>query len=173
MKENTRPRTTGPLADKTTMDLSQIMQILPHRQPFLLLDRVLDIERRKRLVAIKNVTTHEAPVAGQVPGAPVMPNTLIVETMAQAGGILLLLEEDDPKSKLLMFTGIEAASFTCPVVLGDQLRVVAEPTAWRSNAVRMNGTAFVGKKRVAKAVISCMLVDRSRLMGVASGESAE
>jgi len=173
MTESFPSQTARRFADKTTLDLNEIVQILPHRYPFLMLDRVVDIKRRKRLVAVKNVTTNEAPVAGYFPGAPVMPSTLIVEAMAQAGGILLLLEVDDPKTKLILFTGIEDAKFWRPVVPGDELRVVAEPTAWRTAAVRMNGSAFVGEEQVAQAIVSCMLVDRSRLAGIPSGESAE
>jgi 3-hydroxyacyl-[acyl-carrier-protein] dehydratase len=172
MISNAQSATDKFVAAGTTMDLNQIMEVLPHRFPFLLVDRVVEIER-ERLVAIKNVTVNDAYCAGYLPDAPAMPNTLIVEAMAQAGGILLLLRHQDPKSKLLLFTGIEDAKFWRPVVPGDELRVVAAHLAWRRNAVRMQGTAFVGDERVAEAIVRCMLVDRAQVTAGSSEENQE
>jgi 3-hydroxyacyl-[acyl-carrier-protein] dehydratase len=148
------------IAATTTLDINQIMAILPHRYPFLLIDRVVEIERRQRIVALKSVTINEPFFQGHFPGFPIMPGVLIVEAMAQAGGALLLTEIPDRDSKLMVFTGIERARFRRPVTPGDQLRIVVEVLAWRSSAVRMEGKAYVGDKLAAEAVISCAVVPR-------------
>ena len=148
-------------AAPTTLDINQIMAILPHRYPFLLIDRVVEIERRQRIVALKNVTINEPFFQGHFPGFPIMPGVLIVEAMAQAGGALLLTEVPDRDSKLMVFTGIEKARFRRPVTPGDQLRIVVEVLAWRSNAVRMEGKAYLGEKVAAEAVISCAITTRA------------
>ena len=96
---------------KTTMDIVEIMAILPHRYPFLLIDRVIEMERKTRIVAIKNVTANEPHFAGHFPDYPIMPGVLIVEAIAQAGGALLLTEIPDRDDKLMVFTGIEGAKF--------------------------------------------------------------
>jgi 3-hydroxyacyl-[acyl-carrier-protein] dehydratase len=170
MSDLTQPVGELPLREKTTLDINEIMRILPHRYPFLLIDRVIDLRRRERIVAIKNVTINEPFFSGHFPGAPVMPGVLIVEAIAQAGGALLLTEVEDRDHKLMFFTGIERARFRRPVVPGDQLRLEIEVKAWRGNAVRMEGRAFVGDKRAAEATVTCRLVDRNR---VASEEGAE
>src|SRR5213075_3586800 len=121
-------------------------KILPHRYPFLLIDRVLELKRKERIVAIKNVTINEPFFVGHFPGLPIMPGVLIVEAIAQAGGALLLTEIQDRADKLMVFTGIERARFRRPVVPGDQLRIEVNVLAWRRTAVRMEGKAFVGVK---------------------------
>ena len=150
---------------KTGLGINEIMRLLPHRYPFLLIDRVLELTRKERIVAIKNVTANEPFFAGHFPGVPVMPGVLIVEAMAQAGGVLLLSEIEDRDSKLVLFTGIERAKFRRPVVPGDQLRIEVNVTSWRGNAGRMEGTAYVGDKRAAEATVSCRVVDISRAGG--------
>jgi len=144
----------------TTLDINQIMAILPHRYPFLLIDRVVEIERRQRIVALKNVTINEPFFQGHFPGFPIMPGVLIVEAMAQAGGALLLTEIPDRDSKLMVFTGIERARFRRPITPGDQVRIVVEVLAWRTSAVRMEGKAYLADKVAAEAVITCRLVPR-------------
>lgn len=171
-------QTTNTVAEKPSMplDITQIQAILPHRYPFLLIDRVIEIERMKKIVALKNVTVNEPFFQGHFPGFPIMPGVLIVEAMAQAGGTLLLTEIEDRNDKLMVFTGIEKARFRRPVVPGDQLRIEVEVLAWRRIAVRMGGKAFVNGKRVCEATISCQLVDRARgqsATAAGEGESAE
>ncbi len=162
MSDTTHPTTEASIVSNTTLDINQIMQILPHRYPFLLIDRVIDLRPRERIVAIKNVTVNEPFFVGHFPGTPVMPGVLIVEAIAQAGGALLLTEVEDRDSKLMLFTGIERARFRRPVVPGDQLRIEIEVKAWRGDAVRMEGRAFVDEKRAAEATVTCRLVNRSR-----------
>ena len=147
-------------AGSTVLDIIQIQRILPHRYPFLLIDRVISLTPRKRLVALKNVSANEPHFAGHFPGYPIMPGVLIIEAIAQAGGTLVLSEILDRDDKLVVFTGIERARFRKPVVPGDQLRIEVEVLAWRATAVRMRGTAYVGDKLACEAVVSCALVDR-------------
>src|SRR6266700_4226010 len=157
MTDTAHPEIAAPAPDKTTLDIIDIFHILPHRYPFLLIDRVVEIVRKQRIVAIKNVTINEPFFAGHFPNLPIMPGVLIVVAIAQAGGALLLTEIEDRQHKLMVFTGIERARFRRPVVPGDQLRIEVEVKAWRENsgraAVRMEGIAYVGEKRVAVAIV--------------------
>jgi 3-hydroxyacyl-[acyl-carrier-protein] dehydratase len=166
MTDTAHPATASPAPVKTTLDIIDIFHILPHRFPFLLIDRVIEIQRKQRIVAIKNVTINEPFFAGHFPNLPIMPGVLIVEAIAQAGGALLLSEVEDRNEKLIMFTGIERAKFRRPVVPGDQLRIEVELKNWRARsrmiAVRMEGVVYVGAKRVAEAIVSCQLVDTAR-----------
>jgi len=144
------------------LDIGDIQRILPHRYPFLLIDRVIEMTPKERIVAIKNVTINEPFFQGHFPNMPIMPGVLIVEAIAQTGGALLLTEVENRDEMLMVFTGIERAKFRRPVVPGDQLRIEVEVKAWRMTAVRMEGKAFVGDKRVAEATVTCQLIDRSR-----------
>jgi 3-hydroxyacyl-[acyl-carrier-protein] dehydratase len=153
------------------MDILQIQAILPHRFPFLLIDRVVQIDRKKKIVALKNVTINEPFFAGHFPGNPIMPGVLTVEAMAQAGATLLLTEIEDRDNKLVVFTGIERARFRRPVAPGDQLRIEVEVLAWKRIAGRMEGKAFVEGKLVAEAVISCAVIDRRGKPGAQSQAS--
>ena len=144
------------------LDINQIQALLRHRYPFLLIDRVLELQRMKRVVAFKNVTINEPFFVGHFPGAPLMPGVLIVECMAQAGAVLLLTEIGDREDKLVVFTGIEKAKFRRPVIPGDQLRIEVDVLSWRRIMGRMDGKVFVDGKLVSEAIISCALLDRSR-----------
>ena len=145
-----------------TLDIQQIMDFLPHRYPFLLVDRVLEMESGKRIVAIKNVTMNEEFFQGHFPGYPIMPGVLVIEAMAQVGAILMMSEMPDRHSKLGLFTGIDGAKFRGGVTPGDQLRFEIEVISFRSRAGKMLGKAFVDGKLVCEATLTCMLVPRSR-----------
>ena len=146
-------------------DINEIMKILPHRYPFLLIDRITEIMRTKRIVALKNVTVNEPYFVGHFPAGPIMPGVLVVEAMAQAGGVLLLIEFPDREHKLLLFTGIERAKFRRPVTPGDQLRIEVDVLVWRGNAGRMLGKAYIGEKVACEAIITCRLLDRRGRQG--------
>lgn len=155
------PSTTETSEAKQTMDILEIMSILPHRYPFLLIDRVVEVERKQRIVAIKNVSFNEPQFQGHFPDYPIMPGVLMVEAIAQAGGALLLTEIPDRDNKLMVFTGIDSAKFRKPVVPGDQVRIEVKVLNWRSTAVRMQGTATVDGKVVCEATVMCALVPRA------------
>ena len=161
-------------AQHLKLDIHDILRILPHRFPFLLIDRVVDLTRKERIVALKNVTINEPFFQGHFPGVPIMPGVLIVEAIAQAGGALLLTEVADRHQKLMVFTGIERARFRAPVVPGDQLRIEVQVKAWREggdrNAVRMEGIAYVGDKKVAEAIVTCQLVAKTGAQATATGD---
>jgi beta-hydroxyacyl-ACP dehydratase FabZ len=147
-------------AGEAGWDSRWIQEILPHRYPFLLVDRVLEIEAGKRIVALKNVTINEEYFLGHFPGHPVVPGVLLLEALAQAGGILLLHDMPDRASKLLYFTGIEKARFRRPVRPGDQVLLEIEVLALRQRACRLQGLAKVDGKLAAEAVLSSAMVDR-------------
>ena len=149
-------------AEVQSLDIQDILRILPHRYPFLLVDRITEIVRTKRIVAIKNVTVNEPYFVGHFPDHPIMPGVLVVEAMAQAGGVLLLTEFPDREERLLLFTGIEKAKFRRPVAPGDQLRIEVDVLVWRGTAGRMQGKAYVGDKLACEAVITCRLLHRPR-----------
>lgn len=163
---NVTPQSSGAL------DINQIQALLRHRYPFLLVDRILELQRMKRVVGLKNVTINEPFFNGHFPGAPIMPGVLLVETMAQCGAVLLLTEIQDREDKLVFFTGIEKARFRRPVVPGDQLRIEVDVLVWRRITGRMDGKVFVDGKLVAEAIISCALVDRSRKLA-SSNQNAD
>jgi 3-hydroxyacyl-[acyl-carrier-protein] dehydratase len=151
--------TENPLA-ATALGITEIMQILPHRYPFLLIDRVVELVRKHRIVAIKNVTINEPFFQGHFPTYPIMPGVLMVEAMAQAGGVLLLTEVPDRDDKLMVFTGIDDAKFRAPVVPGDQVRIEVEVLKFSHRGATMRGNAYVDSKLVCEAEIRCQLVPR-------------
>jgi 3-hydroxyacyl-[acyl-carrier-protein] dehydratase len=155
------PETPDAPVDKPrTMDILEIMSILPHRYPFLLIDRILEAEPRKRIVALKNVSINEPHFQGHFPDYPIMPGVLMVEAIAQAGGALLLTEYADRSDKLMVFTSIDSAKFRRPVVPGDQLRIEVTVLNWRTSAVKMRGVATVEGKIACEATVMCALTTR-------------
>lgn len=142
------------------MDIREIVASIPHRYPFLLIDRVLEMKKGESIVALKNVTFNEPFFRGHFPGAPVMPGVLIVEAMAQAGAVLLLHDMADRESKLVYFTGIDRARFRRTVGPGDQLRLTLRVLKLRSRSCKMRGLAEVDGRTVAEAEILSALVDR-------------
>ncbi len=145
-----------------TFDIQEILEFLPHRYPFLLIDRVIEFERTKRLVAIKNVTINEPFFQGHFPGYPIMPGVLVVEAMAQAGGMIMLAEITDRNEKLVVFTGIEKAKFRRPVTPGDQLRIEVDVLSFKTRAGRIHGRALVDGKLACEATLTCAVVTRER-----------
>lgn len=145
-----------------TFNIQEIMDFLPHRYPFLLIDRVVEFEPAKRLVAIKNVTMNEPFFQGHFPGLPIMPGVLVIEAMAQAGAIIMLTEMPDRKTKLAVFTGIEKAKFRRQVTPGDQLRIEVEVLAFKSRVGRMEAKALVDGKVACQATLTCAIVPRVR-----------
>jgi beta-hydroxyacyl-ACP dehydratase FabZ len=144
----------------TNWDIEWILSVLPHRYPILLVDRVLEMEPGKRIVAVKNVTINEPVFLGHFPGRPVMPGVLLVEGMAQAGGLLLLHDVPDRQSKLLLFASIEEAKFRRPVIPGDQVRYEIEVLRLRSTYCKLAGKALVDGQLSAEAVLSSAMVNR-------------
>ena len=140
--------------------IMDIMSFLPHRYPFLLVDRILEIEGEKRIVGLKNVTINEPFFQGHFPGAPVMPGVLIIECMAQVAGVMIYSDMPDKDRKLIYFTSIENAKFRRPVLPGDQLRIEMHLLNRRSNFGKMNGQATVDGKLVAEAIVTFAITER-------------
>ena len=155
----------GSQADqKPVYGIMEIMKILPHRYPFLLVDRIIELEPDKRIVGLKNVTINEQFFQGHFPGAPVMPGVLIIEAMAQVAGVLIYRDMPEPerRSKLVYFTGIDNAKFRRPVVPGDQLRIEMEVLSRRSSGSfgKMSGRVLVDGKLAAEAVVVFAVSER-------------
>jgi beta-hydroxyacyl-ACP dehydratase FabZ len=143
-----------------TLDIRQVMNALPHRYPFLLVDRVVSIEKGKKLVALKNVTINEDFFNGHFPGLPVMPGVLIVEALAQSGGILALQDlGGELGNRKIFFMSIDKARFRKPVVPGDQLRLEVTIERRRSTIWKMDGKAFVGDTLVTDALLQAMITE--------------
>jgi UDP-3-O-[3-hydroxymyristoyl] N-acetylglucosamine deacetylase/3-hydroxyacyl-[acyl-carrier-protein] dehydratase len=142
------------------LDINAILRIMPHRYPFLLVDRVIDLQPKKKVVAIKNVTMNEPFFSGHFPGHPIMPGVLIVEAMAQAGGILLLNTVDDPENKLVYFMGIDGVRFRKPVLPGDQIRFELDMIQFRRGTCKMQGKAYVEGDLVTEATLMATIVER-------------
>jgi UDP-3-O-[3-hydroxymyristoyl] N-acetylglucosamine deacetylase/3-hydroxyacyl-[acyl-carrier-protein] dehydratase len=141
-------------------DIQDIMKVLPHRYPFLLVDRILEVEPGKRIVGLKNVTINEPFFPGHFPGHPVMPGVLIVEAMAQTGGMMLMDAVEDPESEVVYFMSLDKVKFRKPVVPGDQLRFELEMLKFRGKTCRMRGVAYVEGQPVAEAEMMAAIVDR-------------
>ena len=140
--------------------IEDIMKVLPHRYPFLLVDRIIELESNKRVVGIKNVTINEPFFQGHFPGHPIMPGVLIVEAMAQVGGMLLLGSVPEPDNKVVYFMSLDNVKFRKPVRPGDQLRFELETTQVRGLVCRMHGIARVDGDVVCEADMAAMVRDR-------------
>lgn len=141
--------------------IKEIMKLLPHRYPFILIDRIIEIEPAKSCTALKNVTINEPYFQGHFPEQPVMPGVLILESMAQAGAFLTLNSVEDPMSKNMFFSAVEKAKFRKPIIPGDQVRIEMELLKIRMNAVKLRGIAYVDDKIVTEAIIMANIVDRA------------
>ena len=148
--------------NQTKFDINDIIKILPHRYPFILIDRIEIIEQGESLIALKNLTINEPFFQGHFPGQPVMPGVLSLEIMAQAGSFLMLSQVADPLSKNMFFSTVEKAKFRKPVVPGDQLVVHMTLIKKKLNLCKFHGVCKVDKKVVAEALFSANLVDRVR-----------
>jgi len=144
---------------KAVYTAAEIMKFLPHRYPFLLVDRIVELEPDKRIVGLKNVTINEQFFQGHFPGAPVMPGVLIIEAMAQVAGVLIYRDLPNREKKLIYFTGIENAKFRRPVTPGDQLRIEIECLNRRNNFGKMQGRATVDGKLVAEAIVLFVIAE--------------
>jgi UDP-3-O-[3-hydroxymyristoyl] N-acetylglucosamine deacetylase/3-hydroxyacyl-[acyl-carrier-protein] dehydratase len=141
-------------------DTNAIQNILPHRYPFLLVDSVVEFEPEKRIVGIKNVTFNEPQFTGHFPGRPIMPGVLIIEAMAQTGGILLLKDDEEVENKLVVFMGIDNVKFRRQVLPGDQLVMELTMLKARRSTFKMAGKAYVRGEMVCEAEMMAAIIDR-------------
>ncbi len=144
------------------LGIQEVMELLPHRYPFLLIDRILEFEIGKRIVGLKNVTINEPFFQGHFPGHPIMPGVLLLEAMAQTGGVMALksIPPEDVKKKVLYFMSIDKAKFRKPVIPGDQVRFELELTRARGTIMSFKATATVDGGVVAEAEMMAMIVDK-------------
>ncbi len=155
------------------LDTNGIQKILPHRYPFLMVDAILEMERLKWIVGVKNVSINESFFQGHFPGRPILPGVLIIEAMAQTGGLLLLLEIPDREHKLLYFVAVDDARFRRPVVPGDQLLLDVSVVSWRGDFCKLRGKATVNGELACEATLMCKMVDREPATAPAAGKDAK
>lgn len=148
-----------------TFDVQEILDYLPHRYPFLLVDRILEFEPNQRIVGLKNVTINEPYFQGHFPGVPIMPGVLILEAMAQVGGFLVFKTLPDRQRKLVFFAGVDKAKFRRPVRPGDQLKIEMKVVRVKARIGKLTGQAFVQDQLACQAEILFSLVDRDAHAG--------
>ncbi len=149
------------MKENPQIDIKKILELLPHRFPFLLVDRVVELKKGESIVAIKNVTINEPFFQGHFPSYPVMPGVLIVEAMAQTGGILIIKSFPEiPRDKIFLFSSIEKVRFRRPVYPGDQLILKAFYLKNKFNIWKMKGEAWVGEKLTTDGILTAALVDK-------------
>jgi beta-hydroxyacyl-ACP dehydratase FabZ len=142
------------------VDINKIMQHLPHRYPFLLVDRIVEFEPGRRIVGIKNVTINEPFFQGHFPGHPIMPGVLIIEAMGQVGGLMVMNVVENPKEKVVYFMSLDNVKWRRPVTPGDQIVFELEMLQFRRHVCRMRGVARVGGRVVAEAELMARIMDR-------------
>ena len=147
-------------SNSKTLQIHDILKVLPHRYPFLLIDRILETDGATYMVGLKNVSINEPFFQGHFPDHPVMPGVLLVESLAQAGVLLLLSNDPNRLSKLVYFSGIDKCRFRHPVVPGDQLRIEVKVLKQRDRYYKMKGQALVDGKLAVEAELSCSVVNR-------------
>ncbi len=147
-------------SSQPTMDVQQILEFLPHRYPMLLVDRILEVEEGERIVGLKNVTINEPFFSGHFPGHPIMPGVLIVEAMAQTGGLLMMSEMENVAEKVVYFMSLDDVKWRKPVVPGDQLIFEVELVKRRRTILKMHGVAKVDGVTVAEATMMATVMDR-------------
>lgn len=142
------------------MDINEIQSILPHRYPFLMVDKILELEPSEKIVGIKNVSINEEFFQGHFPEHPIMPGVLILESMAQTSGLLMYEDVENPQDKVPYFTGIKKARFRRPVTPGDQLRIEGKVLKKRRNIAKVSARSYVGEELVAEAELTFALQDK-------------
>jgi beta-hydroxyacyl-ACP dehydratase FabZ len=146
----------------TLLDVKAIQELLPHRYPFLLLDRITALDLKKSVQGVKNVTLNEWFFQGHFPGHPILPGVLIIEGLAQCGGVLIMKSYPETNGKLTYFMAIDNARFRRPVVPGDVLRYEVEILKVKGPVTRLKGMAYVGAELAAEAELMCMVIDREK-----------
>jgi UDP-3-O-[3-hydroxymyristoyl] N-acetylglucosamine deacetylase/3-hydroxyacyl-[acyl-carrier-protein] dehydratase len=142
------------------VDIQKIMEYLPHRYPMLLIDRIIDFEPGKRIVGIKNVTINEPFFQGHYPGHPIMPGVLIIEAMAQAGGLMLMDALENPEDHVVYFMSLDNVKWRRPVIPGDQIRFELEMLNFRRHVCRMRGEGYVDGQLAAEAEFMARIVEK-------------
>ncbi|MGY8751880.1 MAG: 3-hydroxyacyl-ACP dehydratase FabZ [Fidelibacterota bacterium] len=150
------------LVNQMSFNINEIIKILPHRYPFILIDKIDIVESGKSLIALKNMTINEPFFQGHFPGQPVMPGVLSLEIMAQAGSFLMLSQIEDPLSMNMFFSTVEKAKFRKPIIPGDQLKVHMDLVKRKLNLCKFHGKCFVDETLVAEATFAANLVARAR-----------
>ena len=158
---NSKPVNSQPASSPVLLDVNAIQKVLPHRPPFLLVDRIIELDPGKRVVGLKNVSMNEPFFVGHFPDFPVMPGVLIVEAMAQVAGVLVLSKIEDRANYVVLLVSVDGAKFRRPVRPGDQLRIEMKVIKLKSVVAKLYGTATVNGVVVAEAEVMCKMAART------------